>query len=416
MTTEYTTRRSHHVLATRTHRFCRSDQLVGQHLPLRFVDLFSGIGGFHLAFDNVGARCVFAAENDPYARRTYVSNFTDKTPSLFEDGRFAEDVTDIDVDEIPDFDVLCAGFPCQPFSLVGRRQGFADARGTLFFQIMRIIAAKQPTAFFLENVQGLLSHHAGATFETMRKHIKEDLGYSLHYKVVRACDFGLPQLRPRLFMIGFRDPDTPFQFPEAVPLQSTMSDIMRGECQRDIGRTILVGGRAHRLNDPRNWDGYIVDGKERRLSVREAAAMQGFPSDFMFPVSTTQAMKQLGNAVAVAPIEATARALVRAIRAHQPLPRHHDAQRSSRTHSTNKPTTHPTRFDLHQRINASALQSEPSMRCLLNGTTSLVDDLEAQSLRIEAKAPQVARHLRTTAQQLADIATASIETWPQATG
>jgi DNA (cytosine-5)-methyltransferase 1 len=314
-------RRTSSIGHTSTPRFCHPEYLH-DNPPLRFADLFAGIGGFHLAFDRVGTVCVFAADNDPYARKTYETNFAATNPELFRQNLFAGDVRGINADDIPDFDILCAGFPCQPFSIVGQRKGFDDTRGTLFFDVARIIEAKQPAAFFLENVQGLLSHQGGATFETMRRHITETLGYSLHYKIVRACDFGLPQLRPRLFMVGFRDPETPFEFPEPRLLALTMADILRGKCQRDIGRTVLVGGRGHRLSHRRNWDGYLVDGVERRLTVEETAAMQGFPPDFEFPVSTTQAMKQLGNAVAIAPVEATARALVNALRTRRAVTRH----------------------------------------------------------------------------------------------
>ncbi|MCX2746253.1 DNA cytosine methyltransferase [Arthrobacter sp. MI7-26] len=319
MTTAITCRTAEHrpdtIRRTSAPRFCHPERLGNERPPLRFVDLFAGIGGFHLAFRRAGAVCVFAADNDPYARRTYEANFAPTNSELFTRNRFAGDVRSLDAESMPDFDILCAGFPCQPFSIVGQRRGFEDTRGTLFFDVARIIETKQPASFFLENVQGLLSHEGGATFQTMRRHITETLGYSLHYKIVRACDFGLPQLRPRLFLVGFRDPNTPFAFPETQPLTMTMSDILRGKCQRDIGRTVLVGGRGHRLGHRRNWDGYLVDGTEHRLTVAEAAAMQGFPPDFTFPVSTTQAMKQLGNAVAIAPVEATARALIKALRA-----------------------------------------------------------------------------------------------------
>ncbi|MHA7271207.1 DNA cytosine methyltransferase [Arthrobacter sp. HLT1-20] len=318
MNTESSPARSHHHSerppALRAPRLCTADRLREQLQPLRFADLFAGIGGFHQAMHNTGWTCVFAAENDPYARRTYEANYKDISPKLFSTGNFAGDIRGVDLADMPDFDVLCAGFPCQPFSIVGRRQGFEDTRGTLFFDIARIIEAKQPGAFFLENVPGLLSHDSGATFATMRSVIEEDLGYSFHYKIVPACDFGLPQLRPRLFMVGFRDPETRFDFPSPVPLTQTMGDILGGSVERAIGRTVLVGGRGHQLGHRRNWDGYLVDGELHRLTVAETAAMQGFPPDFDFPVSDTQAMKQLGNAVAVAPVEATALALVRAIR------------------------------------------------------------------------------------------------------
>lgn len=316
-TAERRTRRSSHSGAP---RFCAAEDLQHENPPLRFADLFAGIGGFHLAFDRAGAVCVLAADNDPYARKTYEANFASTSPELFIKERFAGDVRTIDPADLPDFDILCAGFPCQPFSIVGHRKGFEDTRGTLFFDIARIIEAKQPAAFFLENVPGLLSHDGGATFATMKSVIEEDLGYSLHYKIVRACDFGLPQLRPRLFMVGFRDRSPPFEFPEPQSLHMTMSDVLGGSVERAIGRTVLVGGRGHRLGHSRNWDGYLVNGQLHRLTVTEAAAMQGFPPDFKFPVSTTQAMKQLGNAIAVAPAEATARALIKALRPSQTTP------------------------------------------------------------------------------------------------
>ncbi|WP_437770494.1 DNA cytosine methyltransferase [Arthrobacter sp. KNU40] len=308
-------RRTNNPGSTRAPRFCNTERIRHEKPPLRFADLFAGIGGFHLAFDRAGAVCVFAADNDTYARKTYETNFAATRPELFAENRFAGDVRTIDTESMPDFDILCAGFPCQPFSIIGHRQGFEDTRGTLFFDIARIIEAKQPTAFFLENVQGLLKHDDGATFATMKSVIEDDLGYSLHYKIVRACDFGLPQLRPRLFMVGFRDPDTPFEFPDPIPLTTTMTDVLGGSVERAIGRTVLVGGRGYRIGHSRNWDGYLLNGVVHRLTVTETAAMQGFPPDFTFPVSTTQAMKQLGNAIAVAAIEATALAMVKAIRA-----------------------------------------------------------------------------------------------------
>lgn len=132
---------------------------------------------------------------------------------MFAKGNFAGDIMTVDPNHIPDFDILCAGFPCQPFSLAGKQKGFADPRGTIFFEIIRILKAKKPKAFFLENVRNLLSHDKGRTFATIR-HSLESLGYSFHFNVVKACDFGLPQYRPRVFMIGFKDKETQFSFPE----------------------------------------------------------------------------------------------------------------------------------------------------------------------------------------------------------
>ena len=251
---------------------------------LKFIDLFAGIGGFHLAFHNVGAECVFASEWDEPARLTYQTNFAKISPRLFKTANFAGDITSVKKSDIPDFDILCAGFPCQPFSQAGFKKGFADIRGTLFFDIAEIIRIKQPQAFFLENVRGLYSHDQGRTFETIKKTITQDLGYSFHHAIVKASDHGLPQHRPRLFMIGFKDNSTEFNFPEKRKLKFTMSDVMKGEVDRDIGFTLRVGGKRSPIDDRRNWDGYIVDGELRRLTPNEGKTMQGFPYNFKFPV------------------------------------------------------------------------------------------------------------------------------------
>ncbi len=204
---------------------------------LTFIDLFAGIGGFHLALHNVGAECVFASEWDEAARLTYEANISKISPKLFKNGNFAGDITAVDKKNIPDFDILCAGFPCQPFSQAGFKKGFADIRGTLFFDIAEIIRIKKPKAFFLENVRGLYSHDEGRTFETIKRTLTEDLGYSFHHAIVRASEHGLPQHRPRLFMVGFKDPETEFEFPKKRKLEFTMSDVMKGEVDREIGYT-----------------------------------------------------------------------------------------------------------------------------------------------------------------------------------
>jgi DNA (cytosine-5)-methyltransferase 1 len=173
-----------------------------------FIDLFAGIGGFHLALHNVGAECVFASEWDESARLTYETNFAKISPKIFTNGNFVGDIRAVDKKSIPDFDILCAGFPCQPFSQAGFKKGFADIRGTLFFDIAEIIRVKRPKAFFLENVRGLYSHDEGRTFETIKKTLTEQLGYSFHHAIVKASDHGLPQHRPRLFMVGFKEHDS----------------------------------------------------------------------------------------------------------------------------------------------------------------------------------------------------------------
>lgn len=274
----------------------------------KFIDLFAGIGGFHRAFHNVGAECVFACEWDEPARKTYRHNLEKISPNVFKAGNFIGDINSIeDIDkEIPDFDILTAGFPCQPFSQAGFKKGFEDTRGTLFFNIAEILKVKKPKAFFLENVRGLLNHDNGKTFAKIKSVLEDELGYSFKHFVVKASDYGLPQLRPRLFMIGFRDKNINFERPEPIPLKMTMSDVWEGKCTRDIGFTLRIGGARSAIDDRRNWDGYMVDGEVRRISPKEAKRMQGFPDNFEFPVTQAEAMKQLGNSVAVPAIQAFA--------------------------------------------------------------------------------------------------------------
>lgn len=279
----------------------------------KFIDLFAGIGGFHMAFHNVGAECVFVSEWDEAARKTYKANFEKVSPDIFidEGNLFVGDITKINAHDIPDFDILTGGFPCQPFSQAGLKKGFNEARGTLFFDVARILKVKQPSAFFLENVRGLLSHNGGKTFDTIRRILTDDLGYSFYYKIVRASDFGVPQHRPRLYMVGFKDKSIDFHFPEPTGLKMTMSDVFEGNAERRIGYTLRVGGRGSDINDRRNWDAYIVDGEVKRLTPKEGLRMQGFPDDFIFPVSNAQAMKQLGNSVAVPAVQAVAQEIIK---------------------------------------------------------------------------------------------------------
>ncbi len=264
-----------------------------------FIDLFAGIGGFHLAFHNVGAECVFSSEWDEHARKTYEENFKEISPELFWSGNFVGDITKIEKKSIPDFDILTGGFPCQPFSQAGQKKGFGDARGTLFYDIAEIIRIKQPKAFFLENVRHLYAHDDGKTFKTIEHILTIELGYTLHHNIVKASEHGLPQNRPRLFMIGFRDKNVSFSFPKKRKLAFTMSDVFGAPVSRDVGFTLRVGGKGSGLHDRRNWDTYLVDGVPKRLTSKEGKKMQGFPDNFFFPVSDSQALKQLGNSVAI---------------------------------------------------------------------------------------------------------------------
>lgn len=279
-----------------------------------FIDLFAGIGGFHIAFHNVGAKCVFASEWNEPARKTYKANFEKISPEMFDSNNFIGDITKIDKNTIPDFDILTGGFPCQPFSQAGYKKGFSDTRGTLFYDVAEIIRIKQPKAFFLENVRHLYKHDNGKTFEVIKKVLTADLGYSLYTNIVKASDYGLPQHRPRLFMIGFKDNKIKFNFPDKEPLKLTMSDVFGGaKVNKDIGFTLRVGGKGSSITDRRNWDSYLVDDKVVRITSKEGKKMQGFPDDFVFPVSESQAMKQLGNSVAICAIQAYAKEIIKAL-------------------------------------------------------------------------------------------------------
>lgn len=291
-------------------------------MAVKFIDLFAGIGGFHLAFHDLGAKCVFASEIDQHARKTYETNLKKISPELFESGNFNDDILKImdPENQVPDFDVLCAGFPCQPFSQAGYKRGFSenlDSRGNMFFRICDIIKAKRPKAFFLENVRHLIKHDNGRTFEIIKKTLEDDLGYTFQHQVVKASDHNLPQHRPRVFIVGFNKDygdDLPkFEFPDPVKLKKTMSDIWGGKCPKRVGYTLRVGGRGSGLHDRRNWDAYMVDGVERRLSSKEGKEMMGLPDDFVFPVSEAQALKQLGNSVAVNAVQATAKSILKYI-------------------------------------------------------------------------------------------------------
>jgi len=277
-----------------------------------FIDLFAGIGGFHFALNSLGMKCVFSCEIDKQARKTYLINFKEKYLSNLD--LFPEDIWNVDVNKIPDFDILCAGFPCQPFSQAGNKKGFRDYRnGNLFFSIEKILKIKKPKAFILENVSHLKNHDNGRTFETISQSLL-NLNYTFNYEILRASDFGLPQHRPRVYMVGFYRPfikkkndNIDFSFPKKIKLKKTMSDIFGGFCSKDlygkeerkIGFTLRVGGSRSGIFDRRNWDTYIVNKKIIRINPKHGLEMMGFPKNFVFPVSDNQAMKQLGNSVAV---------------------------------------------------------------------------------------------------------------------
>ena len=184
----------------------------------RFIDLFAGIGGMRIPFERLGGECVFSSEWDEHAQRTYYHNFGEIPKG---------DITEIDERDIPDHDILLAGFPCQPFSIIGEKQGFADTRGTLFFDIERILAKKKPRAFLLENVKQLASHDGGKTFAVIQSRLL-NLGYTIYYEILNALDFGLPQKRERVFIAGFREPIA-FAFPRGNGKYKSLSEILEPE-------------------------------------------------------------------------------------------------------------------------------------------------------------------------------------------
>jgi DNA (cytosine-5)-methyltransferase 1 len=309
-----------------------------------FIDLFAGIGGFHLALRDLGGECVFVNEFDARAKETYENNFRKNESWLFEDESrepyFWKSIKDITLtntedpksvwvknikDVIPEFDILCAGFPCQPFSRIGKKRGFDDDRGTLFNDIERIILARQPKVIFLENVRNIITHNNGKTFESIVGKLKA-AGYHVNqdrddsWNMFRASDFGLPTARPRFYLVAFKE-NTPgareFKFPDpTTPEGMTLRKFFKNKKWPDsIGRTIRVGGRGSPVYqkkngewfiDRRSWDTYIVGGKKHVLTIDEAKKMMGFSKTYRFPktVTSTQAFKQLGNSVAVDVIRA----------------------------------------------------------------------------------------------------------------
>lgn len=285
---------------------------------ITFIDLFAGIGGFHIALHELGAKCIYASEWDEAARKTYSANFKGISPELFDKNMFREDITKREnQDCIPkDVDILCAGFPCQPFSQAGHKMGFNEARGTLFFEIAKIIKDKKPKAIFLENVRHLAKHDNGNTFKTILNILEKDLNYTIFHKIIKASDYGLPTHRPRLFIVGFRKDIKhrfEFKFPNPIPLKFTMSEVFKKKCNRDIGYTIRVGGKGSGIGDRRNWDSYEVEGGIVKITSSEAKQMMGFPTNFKFPVTESQAMKQLGNSVAIDPVKMTGNKIINII-------------------------------------------------------------------------------------------------------
>ena len=296
---------------------------------LTFIDLFAGIGGIRKGFEDSDTKCVFSSEWDKYAAKTYEANYGEIPKG---------DITKIDVNDIPDHDVLLAGFPCQPFSNIGRREGFAhETQGTLFFDVLRILKKKRPKMFLLENVKGLLTNDKGNTFRIIMKNLNE-LDYSIFYKVLDAQNFGLPQRRERVVIVGFRDDlgVNEFEFPNGnpskkVPINSILEHNPSGYSvsehlqesylfKKDDGRPQLVDFNStcqvntlcasyHKIQ--RLTGTFVKDGETgiRMFSELELKRLMGFPDNFIVPVSRTQMYRQFGNSVAVPMMKEVASAM-----------------------------------------------------------------------------------------------------------
>jgi DNA (cytosine-5)-methyltransferase 1 len=335
----------------------------------RFIDLFAGIGGIRQAFEPLGGRCVFTSEWDAYAQQTYRANFADSHD-------ITGDITQVDAEDVPDHDVLLAGFPCQPFSIagvskknsLGRAHGFAcETQGTLFFDVCRIIEAKQPKAFLLENVKNLTSHDKGKTFEVIKRALLE-LGYDIHFKVIDGAHF-VPQHRERIIIVGFKkNENIKFSWGESLPAKGTRllssvlhkTDGTEAIVQHDQerffdsekqqiheaftlsdGLWVYLQNYAQKHKEKGNGFGYGLvtpettttrtlsaryykDGSEillyqgndknpRKLTPRECARLMGFPDEFKIPVSNTRAYKQFGNSVVVPAIAHVANLMITSI-------------------------------------------------------------------------------------------------------
>ena len=300
-------------------------------MTLKTIDLFAGIGGIRLGFEAFGCENIFTSEWDQDAQKMYEANFGEKPRG---------DITQIAPADIPNHDILLAGFPCQPFSIIGSMQGFADTRGTLFFNIEEILRIKQPYAFLLENVKQLRTHDSGRTFNTILEKL-EKLGYFVHHAILNALDFDLPQKRERIIIVGFKE-NIQFKFPQPKGLYKSLAEILESEQEIDkklFASQNIIDKRQNRLKImpfyPSVWHenkggnisvlpfscalraggsyNYLLVNGKRRLSSREMLRLQGFPEDFKIVVSYAAMRKLTGNSVAVPVIKAVAKEMMAAM-------------------------------------------------------------------------------------------------------
>ncbi len=306
-------------------------------MALKFIDLFCGLGGFRIAFEKNGGECVFSSDIDKAARETYKNNFGEEPSG---------DITKIEAKDIPDFDVVCAGFPCQPFSLAGKRKGFEDTRGTLFFDVLRIIKEKNPKAFFLENVAGLTNHDGGKTIQVIMDNLDE-AGYYATYKLLNAKEYGVPQNRNRWYCVGVRkdlvkneEEFTSYNFyPEKCDLKYTLNDIVKLNLDDDSYSSSEIAQKnirkhlddkckemlsnneillANNVRPSRTFFAKtgvspcltakmgtggnnvpIVVNTMRKLTEQECLRIMGFPEWYKIRKNYSQSYKQVGNSVIV---------------------------------------------------------------------------------------------------------------------
>lgn len=310
-------------------------------MRFKFIDLFCGLGGFRIAFEKVGGTCVFSSDIDEHVQKTYAINFGEIPRG---------DITKIDAKEIPDHDILCAGFPCQPFSIAGRRLGFEDTRGTLFFEVARILKEKKPTGFILENVKGLITHDGGKTLNIILNTIDE-IGYDCKYQILNAKDYNVPQNRERWYCIGIRKDSgidiENFTFPKKEELKTKLSKIIDQEvdlkdykisdkCKRNIEMHLakkninitpytlaydirpsrchfVTGDISNCLTAKMGTGGNnipVLVKQNRKLTERECLRLMGFPDNYIIG-NGAQAYKQIGNSVVIPVVVKLAEELVK---------------------------------------------------------------------------------------------------------
>lgn len=320
----------------------------------KFIDLFSGLGGFRIAMEEIGGECVFSSDIDRFVQKVYKENFGEIPFG---------DITQIDEKEIPDHNILCAGFPCQPFSIGGLRKGFTDTRGTLFFDIERILREKQPDAFLLENVRGLENHDRGRTLQIMLDILADvvndqarlsdsdrNLGYKVYYKVLNSKDYNVPQNRERIYIVGFKNHDVKFAFPKGQKLELKVEDLLESDVDSahyrvssiveayidkhlkerniDLKKShLLIANEIRPSRCSFRDDGIspcltakmgtggnnvpIIVKDRRKLTVKECLRIQGFPEWYRIKENYMQSYKAIGNSVSIPVLKAISKEMIR---------------------------------------------------------------------------------------------------------